>query len=63
MTGVVKTGAIPYTDVQLEAITSGAASLRTVASAVRDGTADIVTAWSGISGSYEARATRNSSRS
>ncbi|NQX24458.1 TNT domain-containing protein [Curtobacterium sp. VKM Ac-2852] len=53
MTGVVKTGAIPYTDVQLEAITSGAASLRTVASAVRDGTADIVTAWSGISGSYE----------
>lgn len=53
MNAVVKTGEIPYTDVSLEGITSGAASLRTVASAVRDGTADIVTAWSAISGSYE----------
>ncbi len=37
----------------LSGITSGATKLRTVASAVRDGTADIVTAWGRISGSYE----------
>lgn len=53
MNAVVKSGEIPYTDVQLEGITAGATSLRSVASAVRDGTADIVTAWSAISGSYE----------
>lgn len=50
---MVNSGEIPYTDVQLAGITSGAESLRTVASAVRDGTADIVTAWGKISGSYE----------
>lgn len=53
MNAVVKVGEIPYTDVQLEGITAGATSLRSVASAVRDGTAGIVTAWSAISGSYE----------
>lgn len=53
MNAVVEIGEIPYTDVQLEGITAGATSLRSVASAVRDGTADIVTAWSAISGSYE----------
>lgn len=50
---MVNSGEIPYTDMQLAGITSGAESLRTVASAVRDGTADIVTAWGKISGSYE----------
>lgn len=53
MNAVVVPGEIPYTDVVLSGITSGATKLRTVASAVRDGTADIVTAWGRISGSYE----------
>ena len=53
MNAVVEPGQIPYTDVVLSGITSGATKLRTVASAVRDGTADIVTAWGRISGSYE----------
>ena len=52
MSGLVKVGEIPYTDVDLTGITSGAKELRTVASAVRDGTADIVTAWQPISGVY-----------
>lgn len=52
MSGIVKVGEIPYTDVDLTGITSGAKELRTVASAVRDGTADIVTAWQPISGVY-----------
>ncbi|WP_176491530.1 TNT domain-containing protein [Curtobacterium sp. 'Ferrero'] len=52
MSGLVKVGEIPYTDVDLTGITSGARELRTVASAVRDGTADVVTAWQPISGVY-----------
>lgn len=52
MSGLVTVGEIPYTDVDLTGITSGAKELRTVASAVRDGTADIVTAWQPISGVY-----------
>lgn len=53
MSGLVKVGEIPYTDVDLSGITSGATKLRTVASAVRDGTADIHSAWTPISQSYE----------
>ncbi|MBA8991745.1 hypothetical protein FHW23_003023 [Curtobacterium pusillum] len=53
MSGLVDVGAIPYTDVDLSGITSGAGKLRTVASAVRDGTADIHSAWTPISQSYE----------
>jgi len=50
---VVDPEQIPYTDVVLSGITGGATKLRTVASAVRDGTADVVRAWGRISGSYE----------
>ncbi|WP_156364484.1 TNT domain-containing protein [Curtobacterium sp. Leaf261] len=50
---MVNTGAIPYTDVDLGGVSAGASSLRTVASGVRDGTADVVTAWTPISGVYE----------
>ncbi|WP_420368210.1 TNT domain-containing protein [Curtobacterium sp. L1-20] len=52
MSGLVTVGEIPYTDVDVTGITSGAKELKTVASAVRDGTADIVTAWQPISGVY-----------
>lgn len=53
MSGLVNVGEIPYTDVELSGITAGAGRLRTVASAVRDGTADIHSAWTPISQSYE----------
>ncbi|MFJ3385882.1 MULTISPECIES: Tox-REase-5 domain-containing protein [unclassified Curtobacterium] len=53
MSGLVKVGEIPYTDVDLSGITAGAGNLRTVASAVRDGSADIHSAWTPISQSYE----------
>lgn len=53
MNAVVDPEQIPYTDVVLSGITGGATKLRTVASAVRDGTADVVRAWGRISGSYE----------
>jgi hypothetical protein len=53
MSGLVNVGEIPYTDVDTSGITAGAGKLRTVASAVRDGTADIHSAWTPISHSYE----------
>ena len=53
MSGLVNVGEIPYTDVDTSGITAGASKLRTVASAVRDGTADIHSAWTPISHSYE----------
>lgn len=53
MSGLVNVGEIPYTDVDTSGITAGAGKLRTVASAVRDGTADIHRAWTPISHSYE----------
>ncbi|WP_439692052.1 Tox-REase-5 domain-containing protein [Curtobacterium sp. SP.BCo] len=53
MSGLVDVGEIPYTDVDTSGITAGAGKLRTVASAVRDGTSEIHTAWTPISNSYE----------
>ncbi|WP_422935441.1 glycohydrolase toxin TNT-related protein [Sinomonas sp. P47F7] len=50
---LVEAGAIPYTNVDVEAIRTGASSLTSAAGEVRSGGAAVVSAWRPISGVYK----------